>query len=194
MIVACPSNGADAVRLLRTCADLAVRQRRVVVFLEPIALYMTKDLHEKGDNAWLNVYPPLNETIPFGEVTITPGEEDCVVLTYGNGVYLTHQALPAIQKKTGKTPRIIDLHWLAPLPLEALLRACKQAQRVLIVDECRRSGSLSEALVDASVRTSAAGLVIRRLCAEDSFIPLGDAWQHVVPSSEAIAKAAIELF
>ena len=47
VIVACPSNGPDAAKMLRTCMRLAYEEGRVVVFLEPIALYMTKDLHSQ---------------------------------------------------------------------------------------------------------------------------------------------------
>jgi 2-oxoisovalerate dehydrogenase E1 component len=39
LVVACPSRGDDAVGLLRTCMALARVDGRVVVFLEPIALY-----------------------------------------------------------------------------------------------------------------------------------------------------------
>ena len=40
---------------------------RVTVFLEPIALYITKDLHEAGDGQWLFPYPPQDEAMPLGE-------------------------------------------------------------------------------------------------------------------------------
>jgi 2-oxoisovalerate dehydrogenase E1 component len=39
--------------MLRTLAALAKVDGRVSVFLEPIALYMTKDLYEPGDGQWL---------------------------------------------------------------------------------------------------------------------------------------------
>ena len=43
LILAVPSNGADAVRMLRTAVREAYYNGRIVVFIEPIALYMTKD-------------------------------------------------------------------------------------------------------------------------------------------------------
>ncbi|MBI4577901.1 MAG: MFS transporter, partial [Planctomycetes bacterium] len=48
LVLAVPSRGDDAVGMLRTLAALARVEGRVGVLLEPIALYMTKDLHEKG--------------------------------------------------------------------------------------------------------------------------------------------------
>jgi 2-oxoisovalerate dehydrogenase E1 component len=44
LVVGCPSRGDDAATMLRTLMALAKVDGRVCVFLEPIALYMTKDL------------------------------------------------------------------------------------------------------------------------------------------------------
>ena len=43
IILAVPSNGSDAAKMLRTAVKEAYENARVVVFIEPIALYMTKD-------------------------------------------------------------------------------------------------------------------------------------------------------
>ena len=43
--------------MLRTCAAAAKTSGAVCVFLEPIALYHTRDLHEDGDEQWLATYP-----------------------------------------------------------------------------------------------------------------------------------------
>ncbi|MCZ6501174.1 MAG: thiamine pyrophosphate-dependent enzyme, partial [Gammaproteobacteria bacterium] len=60
IIIACPSNGRDAVQMLRTCVELAEKERRVVIFIEPIALYMTRDLHQESDGLWLSTYESPN--------------------------------------------------------------------------------------------------------------------------------------
>ena len=44
--------------MLRTCLAAAEVDGTVSVFLEPIALYHTADLHEPGDGAWLDAYDP----------------------------------------------------------------------------------------------------------------------------------------
>lgn len=62
--------------------------------------------------------------------------------------------------------------------------------RVLIVDECRRSGSPSEALVTGLVEGGMAGERLARLTAEDSFIALGPAATLTLPSVEGIVEAA----
>ena len=63
IILACPSNGSDAVKMLRTAVRQAYTGGRIIVFIEPIALYMKKDLHEPIDNKWCFNYPDLNDEL-----------------------------------------------------------------------------------------------------------------------------------
>ena len=73
IIVACPSNGADAVEMMRECVRLAREEKRIVIFLEPIALYMTRDLHEEKDGLWTFPYaePKKAKPISFGDLHIS---------------------------------------------------------------------------------------------------------------------------
>ncbi|MGH3357836.1 MAG: thiamine pyrophosphate-dependent enzyme, partial [Nocardioidaceae bacterium] len=57
VLLGCPARPDDAVRMLRTMVGAARASGRVCVFLEPIALYMTKDLHAEGDGLWQAPYP-----------------------------------------------------------------------------------------------------------------------------------------
>lgn len=188
VIVACPSNGADAVKMLRSCLSMAQYQGRIVVFLEPIALYMTKDLHEPGDNGWLCHYPPMEESIALGEIG-SYGDGDIVILTYANGYYLSRQAAKILHEKHHIAVKVIDIRWLNPLPMEAILREIGRAKQVLIVDEGRRSGSVSEGLATLLMEQAPSKLIIKRLTGEDCFIPLGSAWQHLLPSRDKIIAA-----
>nr|WP_234999810.1 thiamine pyrophosphate-dependent enzyme [Legionella quinlivanii] len=192
VIVACPSNGPDAAKMLRTCIKLAHEEGRVVVFLEPIALYMTKDLHENGDNGWLFEYPPAHETIAAGEVGVF-GEGDTVILSYANGYYLSRQAAKILRDQYQIKVKIVDLRWLSPLPAQAILREVAKAKRVLIVDEGRRSASISEGLTTLLAEEASSRLKIKRITGEDCFIPLGTAWQYLLPSKESIVEAVLDL-
>lgn len=192
VIVACPSNGPDAAKMLRTCMRLAYEQGRVVVFLEPIALYMTKDLHVPGDNGWLFHYPAPDVEIPLGEVGIY-GEGTTVILTYANGYYLSRQAAQVLQEEHKISVKVVDLRWLNPLPSDAILREIAKAKQVLIVDEGRRSGSVSEGLMSLLLEEASSSLKIKRITGKDCFIPLGNAWQYLLPSKESIIDAVIAL-
>jgi len=188
LILACPSNGADAVRMLRTCLRLAREEQRVVVFLEPIALYPMRDLHAEKDGGWLTRYPDRAEVIAQGEVGVHGAGDDLAIVTFGNGTYLSCQAQPALLA-AGIRTRIIDLRWLAPLPKAALIQAVRGARHILIVDETRHSGGLAEALM-AHVAEVAPGLPLARLTAKDSFIATGPAYAATLPSRDGIVAAA----
>lgn len=191
VIIACPSNGPDAAKMLRTCIRLAWEEGRILVFLEPIALYMTKDLHQPGDNGWLFDYPTPEESIALGEVA-SHGEGDIVILSYANGYYLSRQAAEILKNEHDIAVKVVDMRWLSPLPEEAILGEIQKAKRVLIVDEGRKSASLSEGLMTLLMEKGPAHLSIKRLTGEDCFIPLGTTWQYVLPSRDSIINAIIQ--
>ena len=56
LVIASPGHPSDAAPMLRTCAAAAAVDGTVCVFLEPIALYHTRDLHEAGDGVWTAPY------------------------------------------------------------------------------------------------------------------------------------------
>ena len=66
---------------------------------------------------------------------------------------------------------------------------------MLIVDECRKTGSISEALM--ALISEKADLnkfnAVERICGYDSFIPLGSAAYEVLPSSAQIVKTATQM-
>ena len=85
-----------------------------------------------------------------------------------------------------------DLRWLAPLDPAAIVEAVGPCRKVLIVDECRITGSPSEALM-ALFAEHAPGVAVSRLAAEDSFIPLGRAATITLPSKDGIVAAALAM-
>jgi len=188
VILAVPSNGADAARMLRECVRLAREEQRVVVFLEPIALYPMRDLYAEKDGLWMTRYPDPSEIIPLGEVGVTGDGTDLAIVTFGNGVYLSQQALPGITE-AGIKARIVDTRWLSPLPKAALTKAVEGCKRILIVDETRHSGGVAEALM-AHFHEAAPGAKLARITAEDSFIATGPAYAVTMPSSADIIAAA----
>jgi 2-oxoisovalerate dehydrogenase E1 component len=188
LILACPSTGADAARMLRECIRLAREEQRLVVFVEPIALYPMRDLHGPGDGGWMEVYPDPSQRLPFGEVGVWGRGADLAIVTFGNGHYLSRQAAPELAA-AGIALRIIDLRWLAPLPEASLAAALAGVRRVLVVDETRRSGGLAEALL-AHFAETLPGVPAARVTALDSFIATGPAYAATLPSREGIVAAA----
>jgi 2-oxoisovalerate dehydrogenase E1 component len=194
LIIACPSNGADAVEMMRASVRLAQEQQRMVIFLEPIALYMAKDLHQEGDGLWTFEYQPpelADSCIDLGVKVAGSGKKLCI-LTYGNGNYLSRQAQAKLAEQ-GIDARVVDLRWLAPLDEQGILAQVNDCEHVLIVDECRQTGSISEALVTLIHEQTSECPKIKRVTASDSFIPLGAAAYEVLPSVENIVDAAKEI-
>jgi 2-oxoisovalerate dehydrogenase E1 component len=179
--------------LFRQCVRLAHEDGRVVVFVEPIALYMTKDLHKDGDGAWQFEYPELGQEITLGEVSVHGDGRDLAIVTYGNGYYLSRQAEAILKAEHGINARVIDLHWISPLPEESLLKQVKGCKNILIVDECRKTGSLSEQIVSLFVERMPSLPNIAVEAAKDSFIPLGLTATVTLPSKESIVEAAAKL-
>lgn len=187
LVIACPSNGADAVRMLRECLRLAREENRVCVFLEPIALYPMRDLLEDKDEGWMRLYPGLNEHIAMGEIGVEGQGSRLAVVSYGNGFYLSVKARAQLEAE-GVALRLIDLRWLAPLPEAAVLEATRDCDHILVVDECRRTGSQSEALMALFAEAGCAS--VARVTAEDCFIATGPAYAATLPSVEGIVTAA----
>lgn len=218
LIIAVPSNGADAVRMMRTCVREAHENGRVIVFVEPIALYMTRDLVSDGDKGWCSEYPPIAEEIPLGDFGVyetVPGPisgrtaasaasrpeigpgTDLTIITYGNGTYYSRQATDALEKKHGHKVKVIDLRWIAPVDTTRLAMEVGACKNVLVVEECRKTGSMSEFLVAALVeKMPEVGLAIPKIkvvAADDCFIPLGQAAAAGLPKKEEILRGALAL-
>ena len=81
------------------------------------------------------------------------GGRDVLVVTFGNGVGISRRAA----ERAGVSATIFDLRWLAPLPVLHLLSVVAAFPRVLVVDETRRSGGVSEGVVTALVEGGYAG-------------------------------------
>ena len=181
--------------MLRECVRLAREEQRVVVFLEPIALYMMRDLHEPQDGLWMAPYdaPGQSPALRLGDVGQYGKGKDLCILTYGNGYYLARQAAKALEDEHGIKLRIIDLRWLNPLPEAQILAAIKPCKNVLIVDECRNAGSLSEGLMALIYEKMKTPPRLARLTATDCFIALGRASTLTLPSKDSIIQAALKL-
>jgi 2-oxoisovalerate dehydrogenase E1 component len=195
LIIACPARPDDGAAMLRTCLASARADGSVCVFLEPIALYHERDLHEPGDGGWLAPYdPPWRWTpghVPVGRARLHGNGGDLTIVTFGNGLRLSLRAAARLAGD-GIGCRVLDLRWLAPIPAADLVREASATGAVLIADETRRSGGVAEGVIAALADAGFDGRVTR-VTSEDSIIPLGPAASTVLLSQHAIEAAAREL-
>jgi 2-oxoisovalerate dehydrogenase E1 component len=209
VVVACPARADDAAGMLRTCVAAASIDSSIAVFLEPIALYHRRDLHSGGDGGWLatdrggsvaigsaRLYPAGADSGPSAEALPTPersaSSAGLTTVTFGNGVLMSLRVARRLAQ-AGIAVDVLDLRWLAPLPIDDLLAAARATGRVLVVDETRRTGGVGEGVITALVEGGFSGR-IARVASRDSFVPLGRAADHVLLGEDEIEKAALHLY
>ena len=195
LVLAVPARGDDAARMLRGAVAMAAEDGRVVVFLEPIALYHEKDLETDGDGGWLSDYPAPPSALLPGEVGIygplDTSSADLLIVSYANGLRLSLQAARRLREEHEIAARVLDLRWLNPLPHQAIREQAAAIGAVLVVDECRRTGG---GVADAIIADLAEAGIGRRLWsvrAVDSFVPLGTATEAVLVGTDQIVAAAL---
>ena len=189
LVIASPSRPDDAAAMLATCAAAARVDGSVCVFLEPIALYHTRDLYHEGDDGW--VARTTGAHVPVGSARTYLDGEDLTIVTWANGLHLSLRVARRLALR-GVRPRVVDLRWLAPLPVDDVLREARATRRVLVVDETRRTGGVSEGVLAALVDAGFDG-AMARVASKDSFVPLGDAAPLVLVSEDEIETAALDL-
>nr|MDT0658818.1 transketolase C-terminal domain-containing protein [Micromonospora sp. DSM 115978] len=194
LVLAVPARADDAAPMLRSCLAAAAVDGSVCVFVEPIALYHTRDLHAEGDGEWLAPYLAPGDWatghLPIGRARMygVGSAEDITIITFGNGVRMSLRAAAQLAEE-GVGSRVVDLRWLSPLPVADLIREASATGRVLVVDETRRSGGVGEGIVAALVDAGYVG-VARRVASIDTFVPLGPAARQVLVSEQAITQGA----
>ena len=195
LVIASPAHPSDAAPMLRTCVAAAIADGTVSVFLEPIALYHQRDLHDDGDGVWLADYAApdrwADEHVPVGSGRLVREGDDVLIVTWANGLAMSLRAARRLAGH-GVSCRVFDLRWLAPMPIDEVLVHARDVGRVLVVDETRASGGVGEGVVTGLVDRGFTGR-LRRVAAADSFIPLGDAANLVLVSVDEIVDAALDL-
>jgi 2-oxoisovalerate dehydrogenase E1 component len=189
VVIASPARSDDAAAMLVTCAESALVDGTVCVFLEPIALYHSRDLHEEGDDGWVAALTREHVPVGAGRTYLEGG--DLTIVTWANGLQLSLRVARNLEQQ-GVRARVLDLRWLAPLPVEDILREAHATGRVLVVDETRRTGGVSEGILAELVDAGFDGRMAR-VTSKDSFVPLGDAARLVLVSEEEIEAAALQL-
>jgi 2-oxoisovalerate dehydrogenase E1 component len=195
LVIASPGHPSDAAPMLRTCAAAAAVDGTVCAYLEPIALYHTRDLHEPGDGVWTARYAAPEDWshahVPVGSGRLVREGDDVLIVTWANGLYLSLRAARRLAAE-GISCRVFDLRWLAPLPIEQVAAHAGEIGRVLVVDETRHAGGVGEGVIAGLVESGYTG-ALARVAARDTFIPLGEAANLVLVSEDEIVDAVTRL-
>ncbi|MBD2432113.1 MULTISPECIES: alpha-ketoacid dehydrogenase subunit beta [Fischerella] len=129
-IVAC-STPYNAKGLLKS----AIRDDNPVLFFEHVLLYNLKE----------NL-PEEEYLLPLDKAEIVRRGQDVTILTYSRMRHHVTQALKTLEKQ-GYDPEVIDLISLKPLDMETIGASIRKTHRVIIVEECMRTGGIAAELI-----------------------------------------------
>jgi len=129
-IVAC-STPYNAKGLLKS----AIRDENPVLFFEHVLLYNLKE----------NL-PEKEYLLPLDKAEVVRKGEDVTILTYSR---MRHHVLQAVKtlEKEDFDPEVIDLISLKPLDMETIGASIKKTHKVIIVEECMKTGGIAAELI-----------------------------------------------
>ncbi len=129
-IVAC-STPYNAKGLLKA----AIRDNNPVLFFEHVLLYNLKE----------NL-PDKEYVLPLDKAEVVRSGKDVTILTYSRMRHHVLQALKTLEKD-GYDPEVIDLISLKPLDFETIEASIRKTHRVIIVEECMKTGGIAAELI-----------------------------------------------
>ncbi|MBD2300701.1 alpha-ketoacid dehydrogenase subunit beta [Nostoc sp. FACHB-87] len=128
-IVAC-STPYNAKGLLKS----AIRDDNPVLFFEHVLLYNLKE----------NL-PEEEYLLPLDKAEVVRQGKDVTILTYSRMRHHVVQAVKALEKQ-GYDPEVIDLISLKPLDFDTIGASIRKTHRVIVVEECMRTGGIGAEL------------------------------------------------
>ncbi|MFI7586072.1 transketolase C-terminal domain-containing protein [Spongisporangium articulatum] len=192
LVVACPAHPSEVPGLVRTVVAAADADGMVSVLLEPVALYHERDMLRQGDGAWTAPYPEPDrwgsQHAPIGRAATWGDGTDLTLCSFGTGLQLVMRVAAQLEQ-AGVSCRVVDLRWLSPLPVDDVVREADATGRLLIVDETRRTGGVSEALVTGVLEAGFDGR-LARVTARDTILPYGRAASLVTVSPDEVLATA----
>jgi pyruvate dehydrogenase E1 component beta subunit len=129
-IVAC-STAYNAKGLLKA----AIRDNNPVLFFEHVLLYNLKE-----------DLPEEEYILPLDKAEIVRKGKDVTLLTYSRMRHHCIQAAKTLEQQ-GYDPEIIDLISLKPFDMETIRESVQKTHRVVIVEECMKTGGIGAELV-----------------------------------------------
>lgn len=128
-IVAC-STPYNAKGLLKA----AIRDNNPVLFFEHVLLYNLKE-----------DLPEQEYVLALDKAEVVRQGKDVTILTYSR---MRHHALQAVKtlEKDGYDPEVIDLISLKPLDFDTIGASVRKTHRVIIVEECMKTGGIGAEL------------------------------------------------
>ena len=138
----------------------------------------------------LNDAPP--EPLPIGRAALRRAGDDLAIISYGAYVHLGMRVAESLAKD-GFECAVLDLRSLAPLDREAILRLACRCNKVMVIEEDTRTGSIGQS-VAAIIQEEAFEFLdapVRVIGALDTPVPYSPPLEEeFLPSEKQIERAA----
>jgi len=176
-----PSTPHDA----RALMSSAVADPDPVLYFEHIALYRDPKIKQLlGDDA--------PAPLPIGKAALRRAGDAMAIVSYGAYVHVAMRVAETLSRE-GVECAVLDLRTLAPLDRATILAVARHCNRVMIVHEDTRTGSIGES-VAAIIQEEAFEYLdapVRILGALDTPVPYSPPLEEVfLPSEEQVERAA----
>jgi len=181
--IVAPSTPHDARALMAS----AVADPDPVLYYEHIALYRDPKVRQA-----LSDGPP--QPIPIGKAALRRAGDDLAIISYGAFVHAGMRVAETLARD-GIESSVLDLRSLAPLDREAVLAVARHCNRVLIILEDTRTGSIGDSLA-AIIQEEAFEYLdapIRILGALDTPVPYSPPLEEEFLASDAQIERAARL-
>ncbi|MBD1936058.1 MULTISPECIES: alpha-ketoacid dehydrogenase subunit beta [unclassified Microcoleus] len=113
----------------------AIRNDNPVLFFEHVLLYNLKE-----------DLPTEEYLLPLDKAEVVRQGKDVTILTYSRMRHHVMQAVKSLEKE-GLDPEVIDLISLKPLDFDTIGASIRKTHRVIIVEECMKTGGIGAELI-----------------------------------------------
>lgn len=160
LLIAYPSNAADAKGLLKT----ALRLNDPVLFLEHKGLYR--------QSYATTPEPDKDYLLPFGKARIVKEGNDLSVITYGAMVHETNFAIKKLEEE-GFSIELVDIRTIVPLDVETIYNSVKKTGKVMVIHEDTLTGGFGGEIASIISENCFEHLdgPVKRIAAKDAPIP-----------------------
>ncbi|MDP2037542.1 MAG: alpha-ketoacid dehydrogenase subunit beta, partial [Ignavibacteria bacterium] len=183
LLIAYPSNAADAKGLLKT----ALRINDPVMFLEHKGLYR--------QSYATSPEPDADYLVPFGKAKIVREGNDLTIISWGALVHESNFAIKKLEEE-GYSVELIDIRTIAPLDVETIYKSVKKTGKAIVVHEDTLTGGFGAeiaALITENCFESLDGPV-KRIGALDTPIPFHPVLENtVLPTRDKVYKEVKKL-
>ncbi len=183
ILIAYPSNAADAKGLLKT----ALRLNDPVVFLEHKGLYRQSYASSPE--------PDSDYLLPFGKANIVVEGSDLSVITYGAMVHETNFAVRKLREE-GYSIEIVDIRTINPLDENTIFESVKKTGKAIVIHEDTITGGFGAEIVARITENCFEYLdaPIKRIAGKDAFIPYHPNLENdILPNRDKIYVSLKEL-